>query len=162
MNEEAEKLRALVTKREEEARTAEKAAADLKVRADALEAQNTKLAEERDEARTALASARTELSAARDEMIEREVAALVGIKITAAEKDGQVKLAKANKPLFDELIAQRSTLPTAGRVMPPPTDNKNAADALTGSEAIVAEALKRAEAHTTDAGGNVDLSTLAD
>jgi HK97 family phage prohead protease len=44
------------------------------------------------------------------EMVVREVDALVGEKILPAEKDTFVKLAKADRALFDEMIAQRSEL----------------------------------------------------
>lgn len=165
MNEEAEKLRALVTKREEEVRAAEKTAADLKVRADALETQNTRLVAERDAAVNESKDAKEKLDRLSDKLIENEVAALVGVKIEASAKENMIELAKSNRPLFEKFVAQLSLLPTAGRVMTPAVDNTNSATegALNGSAAIVAEIEKMSasEAASGAVDVGVDLGSVA-
>jgi len=75
-----------------------------------LEQQNKALVTERDAAVKRAEEAEKSLA-------EVEVSALVGKKITAAEKDGFLKLRTSNKALFDEMISQRSELGLEGRVV---------------------------------------------
>lgn len=95
-------------------------AANLEI--EAQKAQNAHLATERD-------AAVKRASDAEALVIEHEVEGLVGVKIAPAEKPVFVELRKANKSLFDAMIAQRSemsltksviTEPTADVATPPP------------------------------------------
>jgi hypothetical protein len=58
-----------------------------------------------------------------DKLLESEVDALVGKKITAEEKSRFVRLAKADRELFDETVEARSNLSMDGsRIVPPEQD----------------------------------------
>ena len=130
-------LRDLVAQREAEVTStkaaqtiAEKALADERVKTAALETQNKTLVEERDAAKAA-----SEKSAIG--IIERDVDALVGVKILPAEKDLFVELAKSNADLFAKMVAQRSPLkllggPVVGEdpIPVPDFSGKDASDAL--------------------------------
>lgn len=82
----------------------------------ALDAQNKKLVEERDSA-----NARAEKSEA--DLIEREVEALVGVKITPAEKPLFLDLRKSNADLFAKMVEQRSPLNLDRAVIAPTTES---------------------------------------
>lgn len=82
---------------------AEQKTAELELRLEGLTAQNAALVAERD-----AALARADVAEAA--VVEHDVTALVGVKITAAEKDTFVKLARKDRSLFDELVAQRSAM----------------------------------------------------
>ncbi len=71
--------------------------------AKALETQNAALVAQRDAATTKAAEFEATL-------VEREVSALVGVKITPAEKADFVELAKSNRTLFERMVAQRAPL----------------------------------------------------
>lgn len=76
---------------------------DARVTLAAVEKQNAVLVAERDAAVERAEKAEAGL-------IEAEVAALVGVKITPAEKDDFVALRKSNPELFVRFVAQRSAL----------------------------------------------------
>lgn len=124
-----EEMKALLAQRESEKSAAEKELADARTRVAALEAQNSVLSGERD----ALKAETAKLAAS---LVEREVEALVGVKITPAEKELFVELATSNRDLFTKMVAQRSDLKLLGApvVAPDPTpgvvDEKAGADAL--------------------------------
>lgn len=89
--------------------------ADLKVereRGVALRAQNEALVKERDTLKVRAETAETGL-------IARDVDAIVGKKITPAERDWAIKLRTADKGLFDEMVAQRSDLNLTNPLLPP-------------------------------------------
>jgi HK97 family phage prohead protease len=69
----------------------------------ALDAQTKSLAEARD-------AEKARAEQLEGEVIEREVAALVGVKIKPTEKDSFVELRKTNKKLFGQMIEQRSDM----------------------------------------------------
>jgi HK97 family phage prohead protease len=69
----------------------------------ALDAQTKSLAEARD-------AEKARADALEDEVIVREVDALVGVKIKPTEKDSFVELRKTNKKLFGQMIEQRSDM----------------------------------------------------
>ena len=79
---------------------ADKAEAENKV----LDGQNKRLVEERD-------AAVERANAADKALVERDVDALVGVKITPAERDDMVELAADKPELFARLMKQRSPLP---------------------------------------------------
>lgn len=107
----------------------------------ALEKQNETLVTERDEAK-----ARAEK--AEGSLVEIEVDALVGKKITAAEREDFVELRKSNPTLFTKMVGQRSDL----GVLTPPViagnqEQKGVAAPVAKNDAdanadIVTEALK--------------------
>jgi HK97 family phage prohead protease len=101
---------AALTKAEVERDAAVKERDALQDRANRLEEENKRLCtgmektiEERD-------AARTERDAERAKVVEADVDKLVGVKITTAEKPSFVKLAKSDRALFDQMIAQRPDL----------------------------------------------------
>jgi HK97 family phage prohead protease len=77
----------------------------------ALTKQNATLAEERD---TAIG----DRDAMRDQLIEAEVSALVGVKIAPAEKDDFVALRKTNPDLYAKFVAQRADKKLTENVIP--------------------------------------------
>lgn len=93
----------------------------------ALEGQTKALAGERDEQKA-------RADKLEDEVIEREVSALVNVKITAAEKDAQIKFRKSNPQLFKELMDQRAPLNLGKEIVKDPPGagggSNSAADAL--------------------------------
>lgn len=109
-------------------------AAEVNTKLEALETQNRRLATERDAANAARETAEKRVDELEGAMIEREVDALVGKKISKAEVASFVKLRKADKPLFDEMIAQRQdmklteqVLESDGNATPtPPVDQRTA------------------------------------
>lgn len=90
-------------KLEDSLRTIEAKVKTLETEKSALEAQNKSLVLDRDEALAHLAKAQ-------EAAIELEVEALVGDKITPAEKEVFLDLRKANPDLFAKMIAQRAPL----------------------------------------------------
>lgn len=74
--------------------------AALETRIQALEGQNKRLVEERD-------AAVKRADDAESKVLEQEIDALVGRKITAEEKDSFVQLAKVDRGLFEKMVAQR-------------------------------------------------------
>lgn len=92
-----------VAEREAEVRVAEKSLADIRAERDVLTTQNKTLVTERD-----AAVARAEK--AESTIVERDVDALVGVKISPAEKPAFLKLARSNPELFKEMAEQRSPL----------------------------------------------------
>jgi HK97 family phage prohead protease len=77
--------------------------ADTTARCAALDLQNKALVAERD---AAVARA----TAAESRLVELEVDALVGVKITPAERDAFVELAKRDRELFGKFVAQRAPM----------------------------------------------------
>lgn len=77
----------------------------------ALEAQCDHLVKERD-------ALKIECDALNGQVLEAEVSALVGKKITPAEKADFVELRKLNKTLFEKMIAQRSDLALDQPIIP--------------------------------------------
>ncbi|MEJ7728207.1 MAG: HK97 family phage prohead protease [Polyangiaceae bacterium] len=103
-----------------------------------LEAQNEHLVKERDALRD-----RVELSEAA--AIDRDVLALVGVKITPAEKEAFVELARSNRPLFEKMVAQRTTLGLLEPVVtkdPAPTNAESHTD---DGESLGSMAARRAK-----------------
>lgn len=96
-------LKTKMAERDAENRIAEKTIADLRAERDVLAAQTKTLATERD-------ALKARAEKAEGELVEREVDALVGVKITPAEKPSFIKLARANRELFSEMVAQRGDL----------------------------------------------------
>lgn len=120
-------IRDIETKHAEEKVRAEKAEAEVK----ALSAQTERLVQERD----AQAKRADELDA---KLVEIEVGALVGKKITAAEKSDFVELRRTNKDLFERIVGQRTDVSYLGTVViaeeksaatPPPAAVSDDADA---------------------------------
>ena len=107
-----EELTALVSQREAEVRNTEKALADERATTTALDTQNKALVAERD-----AAVARAEK--AEESLILAEVEALVGVKITPAEKDDFVVLRKSNPELYARFVSQRADLKLSQPVIPP-------------------------------------------
>lgn len=89
----------------------EKRAVDLADKVKVLELQTTRLGEERDAAVTAR-------DIADGKVIASEVDALVGVKISAAERDGFAKLCKQDRALFDQMIAQRTDMKLTEQIVP--------------------------------------------
>lgn len=90
----------------------------------AVESQNAALVAERDQAVERAAKAE-------DALIEAEVSALVGVKITPAEKDDFVALRKSNPALYEKFVAQRADAKLLAPVMaaaPIPAPSATAAD----------------------------------
>ncbi len=110
----AKALDAANTKAADAVKVAEKAVADLAT----ATAASAKLTEERDTAITLAKSFETKLKAAADAIIEKDVEALVGKKITPAEREEYVELAKTNKSLFDKMIAKRVDMKLTEQVVP--------------------------------------------
>jgi HK97 family phage prohead protease len=92
-----------VAEREAEVRVAEKGLADIRAERDVLATQNKALVVERD-------GFKDRAEKAESTIVEREVDALVGVKISAAEKPTYLKLARSNPDLFKEMVEQRSPL----------------------------------------------------
>jgi len=117
----------------------------------ALESQNAALVAQRDAATAKAAELESSL-------VETEVSALVGVKITPAEKQDFVELAKSNRPLFERMVAQRAPLELLGGPIvqpekaPPPAASAPAGDGLA---AIVG---KRLAASSDAAASGDDLS----
>lgn len=86
---------------------AEKGLAEARLEVKTLQMQNAKLVEERDAA-LAREKAATEVA------LDAEVSKLVGVKISPAEKDDFVELARSNRPLFERMVKQRSDLKLLG------------------------------------------------
>jgi HK97 family phage prohead protease len=138
-----EELTALVQQREAEVRTAEAKAREVQKELDAakatisaLETQNKALVAERDAA--AERSAKSEAA-----QIELEVDALVGVKITPAEKDDFIALRKSNPELYAKFVAQRADRKLTQHVIPtknvtPPSISE------AGETDLATEALKSA------------------
>lgn len=103
---------ARATTSEARATKAETELSAAQIRAKTFETQNAALVIERD---TAL----TRATKAEGEIIELEVGALVGKRISPAEKDQFVKLRTLDKPLFDAMVAQRSPMAHLDPVIPP-------------------------------------------
>lgn len=91
---------------------AQKDAATLKASVAALEGHNKTLVSERD-----AAIARAEK--AENDFVDAEVSALVGVKITPAEKDDFVLLRKSNPALFTKFVEQRSVMKNLQPAIPP-------------------------------------------
>lgn len=89
----------------------EKRAVELASKVEVLELQTKRLGEERDAATTAR-------DIAEGKVIASEVDALVGVKISAAERDGFAKLCKQDRTLFDQMIAQRSDMKLTEQIVP--------------------------------------------
>ena len=96
-------LRQAVAERDAKIRTLEAEAGEVKPKLATLEAQNARLVTERD-------AAMTERDAAANSLVEKEVAELVGKKISADEAESFVELAKKDRPLFTKMVAQRSDM----------------------------------------------------
>ena len=76
------------------------------------------------ETKTALEAATKAAAEVSDKLIALEVDALVGVKITPAEKDGFVELAKASRTIFDKQVAARPAL----KMLTPVIETKEKAD----------------------------------
>ena len=126
MDEKEKALRDNLAQRDAEVRTLEKSLADANTKAAALETQNKNLATERD-------AAVTRAKELEDSLVERDVEALVGVKIDPSEKSVFVRLAKTDRSLFDAMIAQRAVKSTLGKVVPPDPTAKNATDVASGA-----------------------------
>lgn len=103
-----EEIAALKKQNEERAAQITTIQADLlaaRATATALETQNVALVKERDALKE-----RAEKAEKAD--LERHVDSFVGVKITKAEREANLELARTNRPLFDKLMEQRSDLPT--------------------------------------------------
>lgn len=102
------------TKAEARAAKAESRVSELDGRAaqlDVLEQQNKRLVEERD-------AATVRAQKAEDELVVRDVKALVGVKISPAEEQNFIDLRRANPELFRRMIEQRSEMPHTKQVIP--------------------------------------------
>ena len=84
--------------------------------------------------------------AAQDALLAKEVDELVGVKITPAERDAQLELARANKPLFEKLMAQRPELKLLGAspISPEPSPIENTASTEPTGDDLAAEVSKLA------------------
>ena len=120
-----EQLKAALAERDTqlEAERTARASADQKVAA--LEADTKKAVEERDAAKADAEKAAGERDAARKEadslrgqLADKEVDALVGVKILPAEKDAMASLAKKDRASFDALINARPALSLLSQVVP--------------------------------------------
>ncbi len=100
-------LEKTIADREADVRSVEKRALDAETQVKALDAQNKHLVTERD-------AAVSRACAAEAVIVEKDVDALVGKKITPAERESFVELAKSNRPLFDKMVGQRSDLKLLG------------------------------------------------
>jgi len=103
-------LKTTVEKREAEVRAKD---ADLIEARKSLETERASVATLTREVEKARADAKTsEDRAAKAEatVVERDVDALVGVKIAPAERDEMLELAKSNRSLFDKLVAKRANL----------------------------------------------------
>lgn len=76
-------------------------------RTEALDTQNRALVAERDAAFKERDAAVKRADDAEAKVLDQEIEALVGKKITAAEKPTFLRLAKTDRSLFDDMIAQR-------------------------------------------------------
>lgn len=103
-------LKTTVEKREAEVRAKD---ADLEVARAAVESERAAkaiLERELDKARADAKEATDRAVKAEASIVERDVGALVGVKITPAEKDEMLELAKKDRSLFDRIVAKRSNL----------------------------------------------------
>lgn len=96
-------LKAKLEQRDADVATREKSIAEERTAKAALE-------RELDKARTDAKAAHDRAVKAEEAVVERDVSALVGVKIAPAEKDEMLELAKTNRVLFDKLIAKRANL----------------------------------------------------
>jgi HK97 family phage prohead protease len=139
---EVEALKSNIAEREATIATfpvTEKALADERTKTAALELQIKALGDERD----ALRADKAALAAS---VIASEVEALVGKKITPAEKDAFVELATSNHALFEKMVGQRGDLGLVGApVIAPEADPVRSLDVKSGGDELVGLALDAAQ-----------------
>ena len=114
-------------------------------KADAAEKSAAEVSADRDSLRTSLAekdaliaerdakikAAEDEAASLRDQLIERDVDAIVGVKIVPAQRDAYVALAKKDRKLFDQFVSGASDLNlTAPVIDPASNESAPAAKAL--------------------------------
>ncbi len=99
-----------VAKAEAEKALADKSAESANAKIKAIESQNDALVKERDAAQADAVNAEARAVKAEADLVERDVSALVGKKISPSEKDAFVELAKKDRPLFEKMVAQRSDM----------------------------------------------------
>jgi hypothetical protein len=135
---------------------AEKARADLASVKSALDARDSELATlkklsveavaEHDETKKSLAAALEESKGLQGKLIELEVDALVGKKISAAEKADMIELRTANPKLFASMIEKRADMKLTEVVVSDDANTKNTASEKGGASARLAAAAQKSAA----------------
>lgn len=128
-----EKAKAALDAKEKEVSEALRMAAETESKFKALEAQTERLVAERDAQSKRADALEARALASEAMLVEREVDALIGVKIDPSEKENFVELAKSNRELFSKMVAQRGTLATLKHVVgadpiPPVSAESTAAD----------------------------------
>lgn len=129
--------------------TARKDADEQRARADKLEGENKTLSTEITTLAARVEAAEKRAAGFEAKEAEHDVDALVGKKITPAEREDFVALRKSNPDLFAKMISNRPSLTLLGaRVTPPttPADAGTQPSASTASGDLAARALQKAEA----------------
>lgn len=103
-----------LAEREADVRAVEKTLAETRATLETVREEHTKAVAERD---AALKSA----GETNDKLVELEVGALIGKKIAPVEKDSFVKLRKADKALFDDMISKRQPMRLDEQIVPAAT-----------------------------------------
>lgn len=130
-------------RRAREALTLDLAAAGQRVKA--LEADVEKAGEELEALRAERDRALESAQSLRDQLIDAEVEALVGVKILPAEKDAMAALAKKDRGTFDALLGARPELKLLTQAVPTPTKASAPSPFADPSEELAARAERASE-----------------
>lgn len=137
-----EEVKAALESTEKRAEAAEKRAEAAEITQRAVESENTTLKYELSKTREKLLAVEKAEKDAKDALIERDVDALVGVKITPAEREPMLELARANRELFDKMIEKRPELKLLGAspITAEPSQENSAATEPTGDDLALAAA----------------------
>lgn len=136
-------LKAKVDSTEAQVRAATADLTEARKVADSERTAKVAIERELDKTRTDLVAANARAEKAEHEVIVRDVKALVGVKISPAEVDEQIELAKSNRSLFDKLMEKRSPMKEMAPAIPAePNTETRAASSATADDEIAALAMK--------------------
>lgn len=143
--EELEALRAQLAARDGDIETASKALGEAADRISVLETERDKALTGLEESRSVLAMRESEIARLQSALVEREVDALVGKKITAAEREEFVELAKSNRTLFERMVGKRADMKLMEKVIQvEPAPLASTAGNEPNGNGLAAEAMRRA------------------
>jgi hypothetical protein len=111
-----EEMRLRVLEAEARVEIAEQEVIDTRAAIDIAQKQAATASAERDAERARAEKAETRI-------VKMEVDALVGVKITPAERDDFVELALTNRRLFESQLANRREMTILRQIVPPATDD---------------------------------------
>jgi len=136
-------LKTNVATREAEVRAKEADLIESRKLLDTERAAKVAIERELDKARADLVAITARASKAEGDVVERDVRALVGVKITPAEVEEQIELAKSNRSLFDKLMSKRSVMQEMVPAIPaePNTETRGASVGIADDE-LAAAAMK--------------------